>query len=433
MAIKKVNYTGSSKVIIRLCEAVNALIDGGGGGTTYTAGDGIDITNSTISVDTTFTEASTRANIASGESVSTIFGKIKKFFTDLKTVAFTGSYSDLSNTPTIPSKTSQLTNDSGYITTDTTRVAKSGDTMTGGLTIYTSNTDTPLAIRGYSNTTYICFRRSDNNINGYLYGTNDNHAGYYYGGAQHHFAYQSDVDSKNFIKDVGNATNTTFAYSKDGLSLSNTSWLAAWNGYELRAISKNNFITTANIGSQSTYYSQSAGKLSNGANGVNYCYLSNPDTILTSLTSGGGTCIRAYSGWYAKIQADGNFVVYNSSNQAKWSSGTSSRRFKHNIQTMTEERARKVLDIRAVTFDWNEDQPYTTQQKDNAGVIAEEVSQVLPDLVVYEDNESPTKVERRVEYERFTPYLIKMIQVQQEQIDTLLSRIEILERRLCDE
>ena len=83
----------------------------------------------------TFTEASTRANITSGESFSTILGKIKKFFSDLKTVAFSGSYNDLSNTPTIPSKTSQLTNDSGYITTDTTRVAKSGDTMTGGLTV----------------------------------------------------------------------------------------------------------------------------------------------------------------------------------------------------------------------------------------------------------------------------------------------------------
>ena len=28
--MKKINYTGSSKVIIRLCEAVNDLIDGGG-------------------------------------------------------------------------------------------------------------------------------------------------------------------------------------------------------------------------------------------------------------------------------------------------------------------------------------------------------------------------------------------------------------------
>jgi phage minor structural protein len=47
----------------------------------------------------TFTEASTRTNIASGETLSGIFGKIKKFFTDLKTVAFSGSYNDLTDTP----------------------------------------------------------------------------------------------------------------------------------------------------------------------------------------------------------------------------------------------------------------------------------------------------------------------------------------------
>ena len=37
---------------------------------------------------TTFTEAETQANIATGEKTSTIFGKIKKFFTDLKALAF---------------------------------------------------------------------------------------------------------------------------------------------------------------------------------------------------------------------------------------------------------------------------------------------------------------------------------------------------------
>lgn len=50
----------------------------------------------------TFTEASTRANIASGETFAVILGKIKKFFTDLKAVAFSGSYNDLSDQPTIP-------------------------------------------------------------------------------------------------------------------------------------------------------------------------------------------------------------------------------------------------------------------------------------------------------------------------------------------
>lgn len=47
----------------------------------------------------TFSEASTRNNIASGEKLSVILGKIQKFFNDLKTVAFTGSFSDLSNKP----------------------------------------------------------------------------------------------------------------------------------------------------------------------------------------------------------------------------------------------------------------------------------------------------------------------------------------------
>jgi hypothetical protein len=50
---------------------------------------------------TSFTEAASRANIATGDSVTTIWGKIKKYFSDLKTVAFTGSYADLTGTPTL--------------------------------------------------------------------------------------------------------------------------------------------------------------------------------------------------------------------------------------------------------------------------------------------------------------------------------------------
>lgn len=57
--------------------------------------------NSAIS-DTTvaFTEASVRENIVSNEKSSTLFGKVQKWFADLKSVAFTGSYSDLSDKPT---------------------------------------------------------------------------------------------------------------------------------------------------------------------------------------------------------------------------------------------------------------------------------------------------------------------------------------------
>lgn len=48
---------------------------------------------------TTFTEASSRANIVSGENQTTLFGKIMKWFSDLKAIAFSGSYNDLSDTP----------------------------------------------------------------------------------------------------------------------------------------------------------------------------------------------------------------------------------------------------------------------------------------------------------------------------------------------
>lgn len=47
-----------------------------------------------------FTVADKRENIASKEKISKILGKIAKFFADLKAVAFTGNYNDLSDKPT---------------------------------------------------------------------------------------------------------------------------------------------------------------------------------------------------------------------------------------------------------------------------------------------------------------------------------------------
>ena len=48
-----------------------------------------------------FEEATSRQSLNSGETINTLWGKVKRWFTDLKTVAFSGSYSDLSNKPTI--------------------------------------------------------------------------------------------------------------------------------------------------------------------------------------------------------------------------------------------------------------------------------------------------------------------------------------------
>ena len=56
---------------------------------------GTDASNNTVS----FTMAGTRVNLSTGEKLSVAFGKISRWLADLKTVAFTGKYSDLDGRP----------------------------------------------------------------------------------------------------------------------------------------------------------------------------------------------------------------------------------------------------------------------------------------------------------------------------------------------
>ena len=90
-----------------------------------TTGDATNVTN-------TITTAANRTNLVSGETLGISLGKIRKWLSDLKAVAFSGSYNDLSDTPTIPSKTSDLTNDSNFITSSGAPV-QSVDGTTGAV------------------------------------------------------------------------------------------------------------------------------------------------------------------------------------------------------------------------------------------------------------------------------------------------------------
>lgn len=57
-----------------------------------------------------FEQSSSRINILKTDTLKVILGKIQKYFTDLKTVAFSGKYSDLSGKPTIPTIVNDLIN-----------------------------------------------------------------------------------------------------------------------------------------------------------------------------------------------------------------------------------------------------------------------------------------------------------------------------------
>lgn len=87
---QKLTFTGAVNKTYDGSSAVTVNIPTGGGG-----GGEFDINTATPS----FTEAQSRENINTGETIPVLFGKIKKWFTDLKAVAFSGNYSDLTGQP----------------------------------------------------------------------------------------------------------------------------------------------------------------------------------------------------------------------------------------------------------------------------------------------------------------------------------------------
>lgn len=102
----------------------------------------------------------------------------------------------------------------------------------------------------------------------------------------------------------------------------------------------------------------------------------------------------------------------------------SSRLIKENICPMTDEEAAKILDVEVVSFDYKEKYG---GQKDQRGVIAEDVSKIIPSAVSMPDdftgeiNEGGTNIPS-VDYSKFVPYLIKMLQRQQAEISALEER-----------
>ena len=93
-ALLEMSNTGTLEVNINTSAVVSREeFDAGIAPKLDKTGDGKDLT-------VTFTEAANRQNIGTGETLAVMFGKIKKFFADLKTVAFSGKLADLTDDST---------------------------------------------------------------------------------------------------------------------------------------------------------------------------------------------------------------------------------------------------------------------------------------------------------------------------------------------
>lgn len=109
---------------------------------------------------------------------------------------------------------------------------------------------------------------------------------------------------------------------------------------------------------------------------------------------------------------------------------TSSKRFKHDIKDVTNPTLDPHLlyDIEVKQFRFNDDTEASRKGIDLIGFIAEQVEEVYPIAVDYDEN---GQVETWREH-YIIPPMLKLIQEQHEQIEALTKRIEALERKAND-
>ena len=101
---------------------------------------------------------------------------------------------------------------------------------------------------------------------------------------------------------------------------------------------------------------------------------------------------------------------------------TSDRRHKNNIQPITNALA-KVIKLNGVTWEWNDDVNEVTKQTPKTGLIAQEVQEVLPEVIKEREDGFLS-----LDYSKMNGLLVEAIKEQQQQIHNLTLEIEKLKK-----
>lgn len=133
---------------------------------------------------------------------------------------------------------------------------------------------------------------------------------------------------------------------------------------------------------------------------------------------------------FADFESSGNITAY-----------ASDRRLKTNIVPI-KNALQKVLSIGGYTFDWDVDKcaqhGFTPTQVHEHGVIAQEIEEIMPDVVVHAPFDKETRPNhdmsasrsgewfKTVNYDKIVPLLIEAIKEQQAHINNMQKEIEIL-------
>ena len=186
------------------------------------------------------------------------------------------------------------------------------------------------------------------------------------------------------------------------------------NGY----VSANNFYSysTSLFFGQSSFDDFYIGQRDND-NIIPYLNISGTQNFSIYKTTGSAHAFTNMAGNYVALYATG--VI-----------DPSSKLIKTNILNMSEVEANKILDVNVVSFDYKDK---FGGKKDCRGVIAEDVLNIIPSVVNvpneyreedFDEEKGSLQPILGVDYSKFVPYLIKKIQMQEQQINNLKDIIE---------
>jgi hypothetical protein len=128
------------------------------------------------------------------------------------------------------------------------------------------------------------------------------------------------------------------------------------------------------------------------------------------------------SGW------GGGLITFDVSAASIYANGYVTRsdsRLKNSVENISNELIAKYLQLRPVSYYWNQDQPRDTKLQ--YGLIAQEVEPLFPEMVNTGTDEMQTK---SVNYQSLHAISLKVIQEQQKQIEILQQKQASLEQRL---
>jgi hypothetical protein len=173
------------------------------------------------------------------------------------------------------------------------------------------------------------------------------------------------------------------------------------------------FGTATNPGAGANYGGFFAAEGTSGVGVKGISYGSHGEGVKGEAHGANGTGVYGYGGAYDFYAGNPGSINYGSASSVRW---------KSNIRAIGNPLD-KILQLRGVYFDWDTEHG----GGHDMGMIAEEVGEVLPEIVVYEENGVDAT---GMDYSKVTPLLVEAVKELKGENDRLKERVEALERTI---